>query len=57
MSSTSMRRRRRRISTRYYTNPRTERLKRIGLIVLLVVMGVIAGVLVWAAMFADKAIS
>ena len=45
------------MSTRYYTNPRTERLKRIGLIVLLVAMGVIAGVLVWAAMFADKAIS
>jgi hypothetical protein len=54
MPSTSRRRRRRRDSSRYYVSPVREKAARIGRIVLVVVMGVVAVGLVVAAMYGDR---
>lgn len=53
MPSTTRRRRRRR-SSKYYPDPRTEKLKRWGLVATIVVIGIVAAGLAWAAMFADR---
>ncbi|WP_291053765.1 hypothetical protein [Herbiconiux sp.] len=53
MPSTSRRRSRRR-SSRYYPDPRAEKLKRWGMGALIVLIAIVAAGLAWAAMFADR---
>jgi hypothetical protein len=47
-------RRRGRRDRKYYPDPRTERLKRWGVVALIVLIAVVAALLAWAAMFADR---
>ncbi|NQX36321.1 hypothetical protein [Herbiconiux sp. VKM Ac-2851] len=57
MPSTTRRRRRRRDSSRYYVNPSRDRAMRIGRIVLVAVMGVVALGLAVMAMYGDRILS
>ncbi|MBF4571285.1 hypothetical protein ITJ64_02025 [Herbiconiux sp. VKM Ac-1786] len=57
MPSTTRRRRRRRDSSRYYVNPQRDHALRIGKIVLVVVMGLVAVGLVVMAMYGDRILS
>ncbi|WP_440708586.1 hypothetical protein [Herbiconiux sp. YIM B11900] len=54
MPSTTGRRRRRR-SSKYYPDPRVEKLKRWGVVAVIVLIAIVAAGLAWAAMFADRA--
>lgn len=57
MPSTTRRRRRRRDSSRYYVNPQRDHALRIGKIVLVVVMALVAVGLVVMAMYGDRILS
>lgn len=57
MPSTTRRRRRRRDSSRYYANPQRDHALRIGKIVLVVVMALVAVGLVVMAMYGDRILS
>lgn len=57
MPSTSRRRRGRRNSSRYYVNPRRDHAMRVGRVVLVVVMGVVAVGLAVMAMYGDRILS
>ena len=56
MPSTTGRRRRRR-SSKYYPDPRVERFKRWAVVGLVVLFAILAAVLAWAAMYADRTFS
>ncbi|MCS5714718.1 hypothetical protein NVV95_09160 [Herbiconiux sp. CPCC 205716] len=57
MPSTTRRRRRRRDSSRYYVNPQRDQALRVGKVVLVVVMGIVAVGLAVMAMYGDRLLS